>query len=289
MAMHDLFKLLREKSTNERTKRNSLYAGDRRVIIYGAGNVGKDVFRVLTEEGFSVICFLDKYAGHGERWRDVPVLQPDDNSVSQKDRKTLPVVIGIFNAIVEIPPIVYKLKSLGYDNVITFLEFYEWFSEQLGDRFWLTTRSYYEGLEPIIAAGYELWEDEMSREIYASTLKFRFTGDYSVLPKPDKEHQYFPLDIPQWQMPLRLIDCGAYSGDTIGQLLEAGIEFEAIAAFEPDQRNFIELAKFVEKNENILPDPICLYPCGVHSCTDVLRFSSGQKTLGAISRLLVTR
>jgi hypothetical protein len=34
--------------------------------------------------------------------------------------------------------------------------------------------------------------------------------------------------------PLRFIDCGAYVGDTVEELLAAGFAFTSLATFEPD-------------------------------------------------------
>ena len=44
---------------------NPLFADGRPVLIYGAGNVGKDVFRILTQHGLSVTGFLDRQAKPG--------------------------------------------------------------------------------------------------------------------------------------------------------------------------------------------------------------------------------
>jgi len=262
----------------EHSCRQSRLMDDMPVAIYGAGNVGKDVFDLLTRRGFSVLCFFDQNAHSGDTWRGVPILPPDKISLAPQERKNTQVVVAIFNAYAEIPPILTMLKNQGFDSIFTFLEVFEQFGDELGQRFWLAPKSFYAEQESSINAAYDLWADEQSRSLYVAILKFRTTGDYSILPIPDRHHQYFPLDIPPWRTPLRFVDCGAFEGDTLRYLITSGLEVEAIAAFEPDPANFAKLTQFVEDNRTQLPELVKLFPFGVLSSTKQVRFSSGQGT-----------
>ncbi len=272
--IHPLFVQLAEALEQAGTR--SLFADNAPVVIYGAGNVGKDVFRLLTGRGIPVLGFLDRQARPGAAWQGVPIWQPEDASLPPADRSRLHVVIGIYNAYVEMPPIARMLKALGYARVTSFLDLYDRFAPELGDRYWLTARSFYRDLEPQIAAGYELWSDDASRALYAAILRFRFTNDYEALPAPDQGQQYFPPDLPAWRGPLRFVDCGAFDGDTLGQLLATRQPVEAIAAFEPDPMNFGKLGAYVQANRAALPATVCLFPCGVDAATRQARFSAGQ-------------
>ena len=254
----------------------ALFSDSAPVLIYGAGVVGKDVFHLLTRRGMTVLGFLDRNAGPGAAWQGVPVWLPDDPAALALQRRHCHVVLGIFNAFVEISPIVATLKALGYDRVSTFLDLHDRFPTELGDRFWLTARSYYASLESQVAAGYKLWSDEPSRALYAAILRGRFMHDHAALPKPDGGPQYFPPGLPAWPTPLRFVDCGAFDGDTLRQLAGTGLAVEAAAAFEPDPANFLKLAHYVRSQRASLPAAVSLFPCGLHSSTEQLRFSSGQ-------------
>lgn len=72
------------------------------------------------------------------------------------------------------------------------------------------------------------------------------------------------------------MDCGAFDGDTLRQLAGTGLAVEAVAAFEPDPANFLKLAHYVRSQHASLPAAVSLFPCGLHSSTEQLRFSSGQ-------------
>jgi FkbM family methyltransferase len=275
--------LFEQLESSLRKEARPLFETEAPVYIYGAGNIGKDVCRLLRGQGLRVAGFLDRNAQPGGAWEGVSILLPDDPAISALERKRAHVVIGIFNFASEIPPIITLLDSLGFGRITTFLDLHDEFASDLGDRYWLTARSFYQDKKEQVAAGYELWSDETSRDLYASVLRFRFSKNYAVLPTPSPQDQYFPKGLPPWPNPVRFIDCGAFDGDTLRQLAEKGIPVEALAAFEPDPANFQKLARTTETQLGKLNATISLFPCGVSSATTQLRFSCGAGTSSAQS------
>ena len=244
------------------------------LYLYGAGNIGKEVCELLTRHSITVTAFLDRKAQPGASWKSIPILPADDASIPQDQRRRSQVIITIFNRETEIPPIVKWLESLDYGQVISFLELHAQFPQELGDRFWLTSREFYPPHQASIEKADELWHDETSRNLYRSILRFRFRLDHQVPPKPGPGPPYFTSDLPPWPTPLRFIDCGAYDGDTLRDLAATGLPTEAVAAFEPDSANFAKLAQSLA-SEGALTATACLYPCGVSSQTKQIRFSAG--------------
>jgi FkbM family methyltransferase len=252
------------------------------VALYGAGSVGRDSLRVLTQAGVVVRYFLDRMARSGQTLAGIPVLRPDDAALSPSERSATPVIVTIFNAYVEMPPLHEQLRRLGWKSVTTFLEFYQPFARELCDRFWLTGLHFYRPHAAALTATAGLWADDRSRQLFERILRFRATGDYSVLPAPDSDCQYFPGDLPAWPTPLRFVDCGACDGDTVAQLVKLGLPVEALAAFEPDDANFTKLAAALSS----LPASVATvaaWPCGLSSETTQLRFDAGHGAGSAIS------
>lgn len=246
-----------------------------KTIIYGAGNIGKDVFCILKDNGIHASGFLDQKAKPDSYWHGVPIYQPNDHQFSTDERNKMNVIVAIHNRDVEIPPIIEMLKSFGYGRIVTLIELYDHFDKELGNRFWLTSRAYYKSFEPFIEEAFNLWEDDESKNLYKAIMQFRLTGEYDALPKPDMEHQYFAPDLPAWKRPLRFVDCGAFDGDTLSYLIKNDIPIESVAAFEPDKGNYNKLSQFVKNNITCLKN-VTLWPCGVHSSTKQMRFSSGN-------------
>ncbi len=248
------------------------------VILYGAGNIGREVHAILTQHGWRVRCFLDRNAQPGAHWQGVPVLHPD-NDVLTAEEHGWPVIIAIFNRDVDIPAVADTLTKLGHTICISFVDFHARFAAELGDRFWLENRSRYAAYSEDINQAQALWADEISQKTYADFIAFRQTGDYAKLPCPRPDQtQYFPTDIAGWPPapPLRFVDCGAYDGDTLAVLVQANRPIEAVAGFEPDLTNFQRLADRARNFRPMPRDGITLWPCGVAEQTGTLTFSAGQ-------------
>jgi FkbM family methyltransferase len=76
-----------------------------------------------------------------------------------------------------------------------------------------------------------------------------------------------------------MIDAGAYIGDTLSAM--RAFQFEAVAAFEPDGRNFRALRRWLDEGGAGLKD-VVLYPCGVDFETAMRCFQPGQAAGSAI-------
>jgi len=64
------------------------------------------------------------------------------------------------------------------------------------------------------------------------------------------------------------VDGGAYTGDTVAEMVKRGIAIEAVAAFEADPSNFERLAL------NGHEFPMFCWPCALGRKNEVLRFES---------------
>lgn len=241
------------------------------IFIYGAGNMGKDVFNALINIGLVPNGFIDERAEVLREWRGVLIYSPDDQRLSIQDRESSLIILALHNRDVEITPIISKLQSLNYANIMNPVVLYDFLGKNLGDRFWLTSREKYINYQEIISNAYNLLGDDSSRQLFLSILSLRLNGNYEDLPEPDLVNQYFPKDIPPLTSPLRFVDCGAYDGDTIAKLYDLNSNIDEIVAFEPDPQNFQKLARYCRDNrlENVK-----IWPCAVYSKTGTLFFSS---------------
>lgn len=255
---------------------------DREIVIYGAGNCGRDVARILLTQKLNVSCFLDNNLASGSRVSGLPVVRPDDDSFTVAHRLACCVIVAIFNPQDDVRYIVEQLKSLGYCHILTFVEFFKYYSAELGNRFWLTTSTFYQKRLAAICQASSLWHDEESRQLYLTILAFRITGNYEILTAPSQESQYFDTSISRWLEPVSFIDCGSYSGDTLDELYRHYGCVDQITAFEPDITNYLHLANKLRQNEPDRAAHIILCPCGVWSETITLPFNAG---VGASSSL----
>ncbi len=273
-----------EQRTNETRQPADRLAVAPSIALYGAGNVGRDVLRLLTARGWSVRCFLDQNAKPGDQVEGVPVLSLNDPTFDDAARRETLVIISIFNPYVDMAALLARLTELGWRDVMPFIAFHRGFPGELGDRFWLTGLGYYAGITASLRAAARVWSDARSREIYDAVLRFRLEGDPRLLPAPETDCPYFPPDVPKWKTPCRFVDCGAFDGDTLEYMRRTNFPLEAVAAFEPDAGNVRLLAARLQA---LAAPPTnletLLWPCAVFSTITQLRFDAGHGTGSKLS------
>ena len=180
------------------------------VAVYGAGTVAQDAIRVLARHDVRVRYIIDAKSNRTEV-AGLAVRRPDDPALSAEERAATPLVFGIFNAYVNLAALTSQLAAQGWRTVIDFSELHAMWPDEMGERYWLTRRSFMCDHAADISAADGLWSDDASCDLYRQMLRFRVTGNSGVLSAPDLKHQYFPKNIPAWPTPLRFVDCGALS------------------------------------------------------------------------------
>ncbi len=255
-------------------------APGQKVAVYGSGTAAAECIRLLTSQGVQITHVLD---GNTKRTQveSISIVSPESSIISMEIRRATPVVIGIFNCAVNLSAIITRLHSLGWGAVFTYFDFHHHLSSALGERYWLTARDFYRPHREDIQELDSLWADSTSRSIYRALLRFRVTGNLAELPELTSP-QYFPADLPAVPQPLRLIDGGAFDGDTLIALKELKLPVEEIVAFEPDLPNFVKLAQVGREMRASIPR-MTLVPCGLWSATAQLHFSSGNASGSALS------
>jgi FkbM family methyltransferase len=254
---------------------------NRRVVIYGAGGFGKDLAKALVKSKINVLGFLDQKGSGQSICHDLRAHSLLSDVIGKWLREDPLVVIGVFNSAVPLREIAVTLANLGFSDVITPMEAYPYLSDDLGWRFWMGRPQDYARINDVVERASGLWADFESQQIFWRTLIFRLGFDLEVLRPPESVvHQYADPQLPRWREPLRLVDGGAYNGDTVQTLSEHGCKFAAIYAFEPDSENFNSLkANAASMRET----QISLWPCGVGASTCKLRFSEGESTSSKLS------
>jgi FkbM family methyltransferase len=210
-----------------------------RVAVYGAGNVGREVTKLLISRGIEVTRLIDARAAQLGSMDGIPVVPPGTAHAG-----SVPVVIGVFNREADPRAIHAAMRASGATRIIDFVELHARFSAELGPRYWLVPQDELRAHEEDMLAGLERWTDRASREHYARLLAYRLTADASLLPSVVGGVPYRPADLPAPDGAARFIDGGAFDGDTVRAWHEAGVPLEYYWGFEPDPENFAALVKW---------------------------------------------
>ena len=128
---------------------------------------------------------------------------------------------------------------------------------------------------------YNLLDDEKSKDVFTSMIKFKLTEDYyyPINIKDDVKLQYLDKDVIKFNDDEVFIDCGGYIGDTVEAFLKAvDDKFKYIYTFEPDERNFKKLEEYASALEN--KDKISVVNAGVFYKNDTFYLTeSGSETM----------
>jgi FkbM family methyltransferase len=249
------------------------------LVIYAAGGAGRAVAAAARARGLKVRAFLDARAASLGEIDGIPCYAPASEEADGFASKGLPVIVAVFNYATDLRPISQLLRARGFKRVISFYEAHE--QLEMAPQFWLGSRTLYRPSREKILSAFDLFEDETSRKVFRDQIALRLTFDTSLLSEPDQTNHYLPADLPALATPLRMIDGGAFTGDTIQLFLEKGVPLEAVAAFEPDVKNFAELREGLARASSKIRERI-LFPCGLSNRTAMRSFAAGAGAASAL-------
>jgi len=252
--------------------------GTGEVVVCGAGTRGREAGLHLKALGVKVRCFLDRKAASIGKIGGIPCIQIASAKTRELARRKIPAVLAVFNYQTDVEPLRRKLRVAGFDKIHTFGELHEILG--LPPVFWLGKRKEVKKRKLDILKAFACMADEKSRITFCDHIGLRLGFEPGSLAFPDRRNQYSPADISGLN-PKRLVDGGAFDGDTLRDLLKKNRRLESIAAFEPDLVNFRKLVKTVATRRKQIRN-VSLFPAGLGKKTGRAEFTSGE---GASSRL----
>ncbi len=265
--------------TQPRTVWQALHETDKPVLLYGMGNGAEQVLRVCKQKGIRVegVFASDEYVrGHSFAGFRVQRLA----EVQQQHRDFIIVVcFAVHND--EMLKRLYELDTQ-----------YELYAPDIpvaGEG--LFDDAFYRVHERNFRKAYELLEDDASRQVFMSVIKFKLSGKIGYLkecttPKRDAYTQIIKPHVKE-----HYLDLGAYDGDTIRELLAfTGGAFDHITAFEPDAKNYRKLRAKLEAQ--LTPqelEKVTCYNLLAHNKRDMLSFASRAGRNSALSNRTAAR
>ena len=209
-----------------------LAAADKPVLVYGTGNGCEKLFSVFERFGIKVQGIFASDDFKRERsFHGFEVL-----SLSEAEQK-----FGDFYAVLafgtSIPEVMKRIEGIANKHTLFAPEL------SVADDSCFEKSVFLDDFKNVQKA-YSLLSDDKSREVFEGLCRFKITGDISYLKQifshPDETYR----DIIKPKPDEIYCDLGAYTGDTVDELLRCtGGEYEHIYCFEPDMRNFRRMVK----------------------------------------------
>jgi FkbM family methyltransferase len=245
-----------------------------RYVIYGAGGFGEKLLKRLLQDGCTCECFLDKKRNGSVFGYECVNINETDKVAALVARDDIIVLIALHNRDVDPYLVKVDLKEMGFARVYAPIDYYERLRGVLDDVYWLSDKDVYlNNVDSIDRA----FQGIKNREVFLDVLDYRLgSGDL----KYRKQYgQYLPEPLVSRIDYSCLVDAGAYDGDTITALMDAGIGITRYIAFEPDIDNYSILCR------NVLGAGFeqCILPLGLGDHDEMLNFGRSGESAGFMS------
>jgi FkbM family methyltransferase len=255
---------------------------NRRCVIFGAGTMGRRALSALQSMCVQPLSFTDNNpALWGKSLDGIPILSPED-AAGLFGRDAV-FFIAIRNENHWYRETFNQLLYLGCAHISS--------SEPIAWRFpekfppfllYNLPHNLYAHAEEVARAA-RLWADEESTAEYSAQIQLRAFGDPSGLSAPALEESYILSGVFQLGSEDVFLDCGAYDGDTIRNLIDNQIEFDRIEAVEADSQSFARLADFLTTLEPKFSNRIRLHQCAVGARRGTVRFDDTGRVDSKVS------
>jgi FkbM family methyltransferase len=224
----------RARARQERTFAEFAGDNEQRIILHGAGPLGRLVLEGLENVGLRPIAFTDN---NPRLWNTeiggISVLPP--SIASERYRDSACFVITVYNG----ASARQQLKQLGCKNVAPFAALFWNYPQVFTPSFGIDLPHKLPQFAEEIRSCYEILADEKSRLELAGQIDSRYWMRYESLPAPlDPVETYFPLDLVAPLEDEVFVDCGSFQGDTLPSFTSHwNSRFQHIFALEPDPQN----------------------------------------------------
>jgi FkbM family methyltransferase len=243
-----------------------------RIVLFGAGNLGRRTLAELRGIGIEPLGICDN---NQQRWgsslEGCPLLSPSD-ATSRYGADSL-FIVTIWNAAHWYVETLSQLRKMGCKFISSYSPVYWRFAKTFLP-FLLNDHPHrvYESADDVLAME-SVWSDQLSLDTFRSHIYWYATGDASYLPGRPEENSYFPSDIFSISPDEVLVDCGAFDGDTVRQVIDrVGRAFHAIHAVEADFLSLANLEICLRHMPEDIRSKIHVHPCAVGAEHRLVKF-----------------
>jgi FkbM family methyltransferase len=206
----------------------------RNLLIFGAGQNGAEVLRLMRLAGLKPKAFLDDTPAKIGTVKDgAPIM-------AARDARGLPdavAVVSVFTPAADYLPIAARLQAIGVEPVSLF-GFLSAFGEASLPFYFLDRAERTLADLPELCWLDGLLADAQSRDLLAAHVEFRLALRHAVLPAWNARR----LPPPERWSSFQAIDAGAFDGDTLVPLVQShGARLRQAIALEPDPATFERL------------------------------------------------
>ncbi len=207
---------------------------DKPIVLYGMGD-GAD--KILDEMGRRSIAAAGVFASdefcRGQKFRGFSVTTYAQKAEEFDDF----IVLVAFGT--QIPSVLERIQRIATER-----ELYAPDVPVIGEG--IFDKAYFEKHEAEITSAYKMLADEWSRRVFEHMINYKISGKPDYLFGCESDAREAFQDILNLSDEETYVDVGAYTGDTMQELIEYTGGYRKIFAVEPDKKNFAKLIKYAQ-------------------------------------------
>ena len=254
--------LIQERLSRTIEMRTAWYAEVQRLLqeedvyIWGTGQMGQWAAHLVHDMGGRVAAFIDNSAARGGATSEgILCISPDQ--LREKENPLVFIGVGMSGAAVAA-----QLADMNVRRVLDMPDFY--------------LNTLFEDIQSVdpaelaarVAVCFDILADDASRDVLLAKLRgfldfepgFARQNYYGDICHSD---QYFQNNLIRFTENSVLVDCGAYTGDTMQDFLRRGLPFRKYIAYELNRRNYEKLQNNMNDARGGETGELIAYNCGV--------------------------
>ena len=254
--------LIQERLSRTIEMRTAWYAEVQRLLqeedvyIWGTGQMGQWAAHLVYDMGGRVAAFIDNSAARwGATSEGILCISPDQ--LREKENPLVFIGVGMSGAAVAA-----QLADMNVRRVLDMPDFY------LNTLFEDILSAHAAELAARVAVCFDILADDASRDVLLAKLRgfldfepgFARQNYYGDICHSD---QYFQNNLIRFTENSVLVDCGAYTGDTMQDFLRRGLPFRKYIAYELNRRNYEKLQNNMNDAREGETGELIAYNCGV--------------------------
>lgn len=238
----------------------------RHIFLYGTGNGADKILNVCESYDINVSgVFASSGFVRNRSFRNMPVRSIEDIRAEFGDDIIVLLAFGT-----TLDSVIENINEIARRHTLLIPEVPLYGNE-------LFDRKYFEDNIDEILECESLFIDAESKEVYRDMIKFRYTGEPKYLWRVQTPVEMYSSILGNSSIS-KVLDCGAYKGDSAADIIEALAPREIIC-FEPDPKTFLKLSAYAEGENRCRVIPMN-YAAG--SSNEFVEFSSsGSRGSGA--------
>ena len=215
-----------------------LKSTDKPILMYGMGNGADKILRVLSDRDIDVCDFFasDGFV-RGHHFHGKRVLSYSE----AKEKYGSFIVLLAFGS--SLDDVIDNIKKIASEQELYAPDVPVCESELFDSEFY---NSHYNEIKK----AYDTLADDVSRDIFASVVSFKLTGDISYLTDTVCDDGDTLYDYSSFKV---CVDAGAYRGESSRELIEKNPTIEKIYALEPDAKSYKKLCAYTDEESRVIP------------------------------------